>query len=222
MKTCIALAMAAGFVSAANAQVILDQRPSDFQNGLISETSPGLEARSADDVSLPFGNGANYNITKLCGVMLTNTQLGVAGGMFEVYADGGGLPTGAPLFTFAADAVVNVGTAFGFQAQEYSVGNGVNTLFSLAAGATYWVSAVGTDPNPGQYFATYNFGGPVNGNQGAFIGAAFGVPNWTTCDSQFGTPSDFAFCIEGRQVPAPGALALLGLGGLVAGRRRRA
>jgi xanthosine utilization system XapX-like protein len=30
-----------------------------------------------------------------------------------------------------------------------------------------------------------------------------------------------AFTIEGEIIPAPSALALLGLGGLVAGRRRR-
>jgi MYXO-CTERM domain-containing protein len=38
--------------------------------------------------------------------------------------------------------------------------------------------------------------------------------------TQFGAPADLAFQITGEVVPAPGALALLGLAGL-AGRRRR-
>ena len=37
----------------------------------------------------------------------------------------------------------------------------------------------------------------------------------------FGVPADAAFTLSGEVVPAPGALALLGLGGIAAIRRRR-
>jgi hypothetical protein len=210
---------------AVNGQIILDQTPSDFSNGLISETSPGLEARSADDFDLALGNGQNWNITRLSGVLLTFAQQVPTSGMFEIYLDGGGLPTGSPIYSASADSLSYVGNAFGFPALEFSVGDGVNTLFSAAPGQKLWLSTVGTDAAAGQYFATFNYGGPVNGSQGAFMSAPFGFPNWVGADTQFGgTQSDFAMRVEGYQqkVPAPGAFALLGLGGVVAGRRRRA
>jgi hypothetical protein len=223
MKTGIAILVAAGFVSAANAGVIINQLPTDKLNGLVSQETAGFEARSADDFALPTGNGGMWDITRLKGVLFTNEKITPGSGKFEIYADGGGTPTGSPLYTFNADAANLVGNNYGLNLVEFAVGDGVNTLFNANAGDTLWISTVGTSTQSFQYFATFNFGGPVNGYDGHWKGAAFGYPNWDTVDSQFGGPSDFAFAVEGDQrVPAPAAAAVLGLGGLMAGRRRRA
>ena len=72
----------------------------------------------------------------------------------------------------------------------------------------------------------YQTGDPVSGseawiqNPGGGFGAGTGANPGSSSGFGFGR-NDMAFVIEGDVVPAPGALALLGLGGLVAGRRRR-
>ena len=42
-----------------------------------------------------------------------------------------------------------------------------------------------------------------------------------TVTANGGHADDMAFCVNGEVVPAPASLALMGLGGLIAGRRRR-
>lgn len=55
------------------------------------------------------------------------------------------------------------------------------------------------------FFGAYNIGAGLFGN----------------ADSYVGVSGELYFVIEGDPIPAPGALALLGLGGIVARRRRR-
>jgi MYXO-CTERM domain-containing protein len=54
-------------------------------------------------------------------------------------------------------------------------------------------------------------------------GGAFGfAPGWSGVgDSIGGVPVDYAMTIEGTPIPAPGALAVVGVAGVCAGRRRR-
>jgi MYXO-CTERM domain-containing protein len=66
--------------------------------------------------------------------------------------------------------------------------------------------------------------GAVVGDQSAFRnpGGGFGLgTGWMGCDVLTGARQDMGFKLDGTVVPAPGAAALLGLGGLLAGRRRR-
>jgi hypothetical protein len=207
----------AGLAASAQAVVIVNQLPSDLLNGLISDNVTSGGSRSADDFSVA---GGPWNITKLTAVMLTQLPTAPSSATFEIYTDTGAGPTnGAPSFTLAATGATQVGSAFGFKAVEFTVGDGVTPLFQVGANSTSWLSIFG---NGGlAYFATYNYGGTPNGSVGYFKSAGFGVPNWAPNTGQGADFTDFAMAVEGTVVPAPSALALLGLGGLVAGRRRR-
>jgi hypothetical protein len=100
------------------------------------------------------------------------------------------------------------------------------TGVSLGAG-TYWLTAfVVRDLLTGGQWFWNQTGDPISGSE-AWIqnpGGGFGVGTAAVPGSTAGigfSAADMAFTIEGEIIPAPSALALLGLGGLVAGRRRR-
>jgi MYXO-CTERM domain-containing protein len=88
----------------------------------------------------------------------------------------------------------------------------------LNAGSTYWfaASAVGEDPNGGSYQTGGHTQNSVYNDNGTFWFS--NDPTGQNFDGQGFTP-EMAFSVS--IVPAPGAAALLGLGGLVALRRRR-
>ncbi len=57
---------------------------------------------------------------------------------------------------------------------------------------------------------------PGNPLEGAIVNLVFGGTNWFVQDF-----NDFAVGVSGQVIPTPGAMALLGMGGLLAARRRR-
>lgn len=109
-----------------------------------------------------------------------------------------------------------------------NLGGGTNTLdfysaaptFSgvLTSGNTYWfaASAVGEDPNTGSWQVGAHTQNSVYNDNGTFWFS--NDPAGQNFDGQGFTP-EMAFSVS--IVPAPGAFALLGLGGLAATRRRR-
>ena len=77
----------------------------------------------------------------------------------------------------------------------------------------------GTDDNSNP-LAIFSF--DTSGTTSELSYSAEGVANMFADGNIFGTPIDTQFVvISDRLVPAPGAAAVLGLGGLVAARRRR-
>jgi MYXO-CTERM domain-containing protein len=86
----------------------------------------------------------------------------------------------------------------------YTIDLSANGLVVDGAGVVQMVVDAGAN---GQFFLTGN-GATVGSNDGTFGGANGGA-------------LAHSFEISGSAIPAPGALALMGLGGLVAGRRRR-
>jgi len=96
--------------------------------------------------------------------------------------------------------------------------NGVN--------GQYWIGLT-PDADFGSHYEAFDLLGPaVFGDGAAFQnpGGGFGVGSkWMNAGdvNNGGAKLDMAYYIDGDVVPAPGAAALLGLGGLVAGRRRR-
>jgi MYXO-CTERM domain-containing protein len=122
------------------------------------------------------------------------------------------------------DAVSGVVVASGLGTQTGGTLSFDLTGVSLGAG-TYWLTAYVERPfaGGGQWFWNES-SDPVSGSEsfwhnplGGFGAGTSPVPGIAV----FGNSADLAFRLEGDVVPAPGALALLGLGGLVAGRRRR-
>lgn len=99
------------------------------------------------------------------------------------------------------------------------------TGVSLGAG-TYWLTAfVVRDFGTGGQWFWNETADAVSGSE-AWVqnpGGGLGIGTAAIPGSQSGVflSADMAFAIEGDIVPAPGALALLGLGGMIAGRRRR-
>ncbi len=90
---------------------------------------------------------------------------------------------------------------------------------------TYWLAAYVARPfaGGGQWYWLAS-SQAVAGSESFFHnpGGGFGAGGAPVPGSAvFDAPADMAFVLEGTATPAPGALALLGLGGLVAGRRRR-
>jgi MYXO-CTERM domain-containing protein len=83
----------------------------------------------------------------------------------------------------------------------------VNRPFGGGGGQWYWNTSATTNGSVGLWQ-----------NPGGGFGAGTGLqPNGAL---NGGNSADWAWTLEGDKVPAPGALALLGLAGL-AGRRRR-
>ena len=90
--------------------------------------------------------------------------------------------------------------------------------FNATAGTTYWVGIQAVMFFPPQWGISAS--NTMQGSEMMFGFPLLGTDYWTPGSVVFGTPRDTAFQLYGA-VPAPGALALLGLAG-VARRRRRA
>jgi len=129
----------------------------------------------------------------------------------DFYADAGGAP-GAHIATASISNYSEVATGrnwFGRQEARISV-----DFADIALGA-------------GNYWVSYSVDGPENGFS-MIRSTVTGSELWWRADdlgifgpgsSSFGVAADGAWVLTG--IPAPGALALLGLGGLAASRRRR-
>jgi hypothetical protein len=86
----------------------------------------------------------------------------------------------------------------------------------------FWVSVTVMDPDDNFFWLTSAAGyGNIFRDEAYIDMADAGHPRWTPTSVAFGTPYDMSFALTGVGVPAPGALALLALGGLVAVKRRR-
>lgn len=194
-------------------------QPSESPDGFFSDGVKGQywSQRIADNFTL----GSNYTVD---GIRwwggsenyifddLTNFKNFVV----EFYSDAGGKP-GTSLGQFVIDKNNTGATYTGLNnslgGKEYKMEAGIS--INLLGGVPYWVSIGSQNFNPGDdgFVWSTNFSngdGNIaadffdgNGYQGFFVG------------------SDQAFELMGA-IPAPGSAALLGLGGLIASRRRRA
>ena len=87
-----------------------------------------------------------------------------------------------------------------------------------AADTKYWISVQGIINFPPQY--GWSGKTTIYGDDVEFRSEYFGFPDWVDGSTVFGTEYDVVFWLTGTIVPAPGALALLGLAGLARRRRR--
>lgn len=221
MKKSLALIAVAGLVAVANADVIVSEVvDGDLSGGnpkFVEITNTGSVAYAfgaSDSVQLFFnGSGSSTGSVSLSGVVIA------AGDSFVIASS-------------ANDGINQFLNAYGFNADVYTgtfFGNG-DDVYALNIGGTV-VDAMGQIGVDGsgtgwEYTDSYAFRNPTSITQGAF-----NLADWTFGGVAALDAGDDATRIALLQahttpgshnfVPAPGALALAGLGGLVAGRRRR-
>ena len=197
-----------------------------------------FDAGAADDFMLGHsGQGdGSWNITDVhwSGVYFGPGfpgQSPIASFNIIFWADVGGIPDGGG----QPDGSLNYGVAL---ANYNIVGNANETLdpggdginqfnysvdlpvpFVAAPNTSYWVEVQPVFDFPPQWAFqrtfSQDFGAPA---QQGFFG--LGIPFWVEVGGG-GDPMDLSFSPTGTPVPAPGALALLGVAGLAGMRRRR-
>lgn len=210
-----------------------------WDNGPL-ETSPGHSQLPVGDTILGYGHQTPLSNSVGDDFTVSGGGWNISDISFFAYQTGGSTAassfTGVTL-TIYSGAIGNTSTpvyttsglASSTWSGLYRNSDGISTLrpiyennvatagLSLADGA-YWVAwntAGSLTSGPWAPPVTPHTAGGANGMQQ--IGAT-GV--WTPVVNG-GHGDDFPFCINGEVVPAPASMALLGLGGLFAGRRRR-
>ena len=178
---------------------------------------PGYSTYLVADFTVP---NPGFTLTDVIAPMTVNAAwAGVTTARLHLFAVGGALPGGAD--DPSASMIVNV---------NYDVQTGVLSTVGLnmdVAAGDYWIglTGIGDFGAVGQAFTL------EGGNKAGLPDAArnpggdFAFPagtDWFGIETfvNWGWHS-FALTVEGVPIPAPGALALLGLAGLVTGRRRR-
>lgn len=143
----------------------------------------------------------------------------IAGFRVEIFQDAAGLP-GAPLATetvaIADLETASTGLSFAFGQEVFQFTHTLSTPIALNAATPYWFS-VGVIPvaplgNADSFFWAFTPAGTGDGAR------AFEDPVFSGFAAEPTPADDMAFELI---IPAPGSVALLGLVGLAAGRRRR-
>lgn len=195
-----------GAAGLSQAAVVFEQLP-DFETGYFSDSTGNYpNQRMAENFWLATGATIG-TITVWAGYYTNNIQ----SDNFTVYihADAGGVP-GALLYSGAPASTLVVDSGFdAFGCDIYESNLTLATPFNAAAGTAYWVSidnATGQDAdwawvttNASDWYCAFTL------DYGA---------NWISFVSE-------SLSLRLTEVPAPSGLAILGLGGLIAGRRRR-
>ncbi|MFO0835148.1 MAG: PEP-CTERM sorting domain-containing protein [Phycisphaerales bacterium] len=207
MNRCGIFAVAAGLCLGAagvsQAAVVFEQLP-NYSNGFFSDSAGNYPwQRIAENFTL--GAGTSIGQVGAWGVYFPNNTM-IDNFTVNFYADAGNNP-GVLLHSVAGSASsIDTGVdAFGCDVYESTIT--LNSAFNAAAGTQYWVSIVNSTGL---------------GSDWAWITAsADSVGRWTPDygASWLDLGSDLSLRLY--EVPAPSSLALLGLGGLIAGRRRR-
>lgn len=224
-----ALVAVAGLTMAAQADVLWDQSAISLDPnapGLANHTQTSgfgqREAYGLTDVTVPAGG---WTIQSISVYMSTYAFSSVTGATLNVFPKTSALPTAANNPRLAANGgtgtLVPV-TVIGFEINGNSgqfanevTASGLN--ITLAAG-DYWIGLT-----PKYQGGDSDNQWPALNPYGVGQVSRFAAPldaGWSSSTSVYGDAHlDGAMKINGT--PAPGAMALLGLGGLAAGRRRR-
>ena len=218
----VSMTALAALVSAAGADVLWDQSDYNVAQAAFVDQEfgdfPDFSTYLVNDVA--FGSGVN--VTDVTTYFTSNFS-GLWGSITSARLN---------IYDHAPTAADNpsTGTSVGVSITDNGDGSlsahasGLN--INLAAG-TYWVglTPIGDFGVVGQEFHLASFTSTGADSLARNPGGGFGIgTDWVNAGVTFGglTPWDGAILIGGTVVPAPGALALLGLGGLVGTRRRRA
>jgi MYXO-CTERM domain-containing protein len=192
---------------------IVDQDFGDFPSFstfMVDDFTTGGQAWNVDSVTTYFTNG-----TGLWAGNVTQAKL-------QVYSKSGNLPSNGDV---PPEYKVNVTVSDG---GGYLIVNADTSGIAELQGINgdFWIGLTPTADFGvfGQEFHLQMLPG-FHGDIAAVRnpGGGFGIgTNWVGIDALGNGRSEMAFRLDGTVVPAPGAFALLGLGGLAAARRRRA
>jgi len=203
--------------------IVYDNMPSGYNpDGITSsqlDTAYPFNSQVADDFVL----SGDFFITGMTwvGGFFNGDPIEVPAWNLIMYNDAGGTPTGGGLadpsvsaFFIAMPGVVNrVDNGDGTFTWSTDFGSSI----ALTGGTTYWVAI------QGEHFFPPQYGQAASLDQvGNFATSGFpllGTDYWTGLP--YDGVSDVAFQLHGVVIPTPGALALIGLAGLVSRRRRR-
>ncbi|MDY7109120.1 MAG: hypothetical protein SYC29_10845 [Planctomycetota bacterium] len=225
MKLALAFVAALGLASVAPADVIFDNGGPDGSNGLSAGDFTFGYREGADDFVLgdeyPMWNVEDLHFEYIWyngGGMGYVTQADVL-----FYADTGNGPEVDPLpISPGISPIVNEEMTGNFYFSRESIAYDIEfDCVELEAGVTYWVSVTLQDcPENGFWLTSAAGQGNIFGQQAYVSMPDYGYPKWTPGYNAFGEYYDLTFQLTGYGIPAPGALALLGLAGLVSRRRR--
>ena len=224
MKLALAFVATLAFASFASADLIFDNGLPDGSNGLsnFQGTLSGTpyDRMLADDFVL--GGNATLQQAVMSGVWYAGGGLGQTASLrVSFIPDVGGVPD-ANMGNWIYDGVIGLNNEvltgaqyFGRPEVQYTV-----DLPDVGLGAgTYWVSLQPQGTLDNFFHLTSATGqGNLFGQQVHLSYPDMGYPMWTPGYTVFVEYHDVNFQLYG--IPAPGALALLGLAGLVSRRRR--
>lgn len=179
---------------------------------------PSYSTGVVDDIST---GGNTWNLTSMTTYYTHNgtSWAGITSARLSLFSKSGATPGGGdfPFTTTVAVTMTDLGTSWAMTADLSAV------VQAQGLNGDYWIGLTpaadfGAFGQEFHYFSNL----PVNGDGAAARnpGGSFGFgTDWITGNG--GPFGDMLMRIEGNVVPAPASLALVGLGGLVAGRRRR-
>jgi len=203
-------------------------------------TQPGLSVLQGTDTVFGYGNQAA--LSNSMGDDFTVSGGGWNVQSLSVFGYQTNMTTAASTFTAVnwtiyAGAIGNTSTVMGSgSGLASSTWTGVyrvtaTTLTSIARPIYQNTVNVGISLPDGQYWVAWNVAGTLASGpwavpvtpapSGANAQQQIGVAGAWTAVVNGGHGDDMAFILNGELVPAPASLALMGLGGLIAGRRRR-
>ena len=168
-----------------------------------------MQGFAADDVAI--GTGAVITgIEWSGGYRFDNTPPGVDDFTIAIYADTSGDGPGVELFSFhVGNDVVRTASGFDFGVGLDIYSFSADVSFVLPANTTLWVSIYANTVGEADTF----YWGTLQGQGNTHLSSDFG----DTWNQSVGV-QDFRLI---GTIPAPGALALLGVAGSTTGRRRR-
>ncbi len=216
--TAVALAVVAGGIATANADVVLTLTYHDL-NGSYTQSSPGVGAftavaagsEAAGEVSRVDTNpgNASFEVGFEVDPNPADFQLSLS---VSTIAPGVATGSGSMILTDADGDTIAANLS---GAWIYDSVNGFIFFNGAVSSVVVTDNGVQDDLFDGTQFGNFQLSG-MDLTDGALTQIVFGAGSFFTTDF-----ANAATGVTAQIVPAPGALALLGLGGLVAGRRRR-
>jgi uncharacterized protein (TIGR03382 family) len=231
-----------GFVAALTASVVAGSAMATgntiFYGGNFDGTNGGAAQQDAfissaiyDDVNIPAGPAqiitgyGSENLMTAAGQAQQGIRLWVE--VRQGVSEGNGGAVIIAGHELAVTSRQNTGrSGFGLTEQQFLAADAAGDV--LAPGTYHLaVSLVDPDANGQMGFVSVTsgangVGGPLNNNNSFWNSSTFGF-NYTDSQNVLGAGNgDLAYILQGKDIPAPGAIALLGLAGLAARRRRRA